>query len=74
VAYEIAVIMMGGEKTVSRFLMALQKKPRGRPKGSTDPEGDQILLAFYDWLEAHPDQLAGCGKTPCKIRKRIDFL
>ena len=63
VAYKIAVMMMGGEKTVGRFLMALQKKPRGRPKGSTDPEGDQILLAFYDWLEARPDQL-GSRRPP----------
>jgi hypothetical protein len=62
VAYEIAVIMMG-ERAVSRFLMVLQKKPRGRPKGSTDPKRDQIVLAFYDWLEARPDQL-GSRRPP----------
>src|SRR4051794_5827274 len=58
-AYEIAVSMMGGEKRVSRFLRTLQKKQRGRPKGSTAPGRDQALLELHDRLLVNPDRLEG---------------
>ena len=48
VAYAHAVNAMG-EKATRQILQELQKKPHGRPKGTTDQGRDDLLLHLYDW-------------------------
>jgi hypothetical protein len=51
-----AILLLFGEKEGKQQLKALDKKPRGRAKGSTRPEHDQLMLWLYDMMASTPGQ------------------
>ena len=56
--------LMVGDKEARRLMVAAAKKPHGKPKGSTRPEQDEMLLYIYDRIAASPERLEPIKSLP----------
>ena len=56
--------LMVGDKEARRLWKDAAKKPHGKPKGSTRPEQDEMLLGVYDRLVALPERLDPIESLP----------
>src|SRR6516162_7498105 len=82
-----AILLLWGEEEGRQLWKDLDKKPRGKAKGSTQPQQDRILLRLYDVMASEPGQdikslprkiaewlSSGTGKTTGAIEKRLRRL